>query len=173
MRLKLQLAEMEDAESVAALRNAASDDLTFKLGKGWWTSHTTTAVALHDLRNAELHVVLHRGEIIASLVLAKQPSRTLDAKYFSGIKRPSFLSSLTVAPELQRQGYGRACLAEAAKLARRAKAGAIFADIFDHPNAGPGPFFVKCGYREIARGKHRDATSICYQLPLGEASSKA
>ena len=62
---------------------------------------------------------------------------------------------MVVAPERQRQGLGRACLTEVVKLARRAKAGAIFLDTFDHPVAGAGPFYAKCGCRGPAR---RDAS---------------
>ena len=57
---------------------------------------------------------------------------------------------MAVAPELQRQGLGRTCLAEAEKIARRRKADAIFLDAYDHA-AGAGGFYAKCGYRETGR----------------------
>jgi GNAT superfamily N-acetyltransferase len=163
MRVKLQPATAEDAEAIAALRNAVSDDLTFKHGKGWWTQHCTTAGVLLDLRNAQPHVVLHRGEVVASLVLGTQKPWAIDLKYFSKVKRPLYLTSMTVAPDLQRQGMGRACLVEVRKIAGRAKAGAIFLDAYDHL-AGGGPFYAKCGYRECGRATYRAVPLVYYEL---------
>ena len=110
MHVKIQSATTEDAESIAALRNAVSDDLTFKHGRGPWTAHSTTAGVLFDLREALLLVTLHRGEVIASLKLsAKQPS-AIDPGYFPKVVRPYYLTAMAVAPDLQRQGIGRACV---------------------------------------------------------------
>jgi GNAT superfamily N-acetyltransferase len=162
MRLKLQPATPEDAESIAALRNAVSDDLTFKHGKGWWTSHCTTAGVLSDLRHARLYVALHRGEAVASLVLATEKPWAIDRGCFSKVKRPLYLLSMVVAPELQRQGHGRACVEEAVKLARRAKADAIFLDAYDHA-AGAGGFYAKCGFKETGRATYRGAALVYYE----------
>jgi GNAT superfamily N-acetyltransferase len=166
MGLKLQPATAEDAEAIAALRNAVSDDLTFKHGKGWWCSHCTTAGVLFDLKNGMIFVALHRGDIVASLKLATKKPWAIDLKYFSKAKHPLYLTSMAVAPELQRQGLGRACFAEAAKIARRAKADAIFLDAWDHPAAGAGGFYAKCGCRETGRTKYRGVPLIYYELPL-------
>ena len=166
MRVKLIPATPEDAESIAALRNAVSDDLTFRHGPGPWTAHCTTAAVLFSLRHALLHVVLHRGEAIATLVLATKKPWAIDRKYFSRVKRPLYLTSMAVAPERQGQGIGRACLADAVKIARRAKADAIFLDAFDHPGAGAGPFYAKCGYRETGRVTYRGAPLVYFELLL-------
>lgn len=165
MRLKLQPATPEDAESVAALRNAVSDDLTFRHGKGWWTGHCTTAGVLLDLRNARLYVALHRGAVVASLVLAAKKPWAIDLKFFSKAPRPLYLLSMVVAPDLQRQGHGRACLEEAVKLARRLKAGAIFLDAYDHA-AGAGGFYAKCGFTETGRAIYRGVALTYYERLL-------
>jgi GNAT superfamily N-acetyltransferase len=164
MRLKLLPAAIDDAEAIAALRNAVSDDLTFKHGKGWWTHHHTTAGVLFDLRKAQLYAALHRDEVVASLVLSPKKPWAIDLKYFSKAKRPLYLTSMVVAPELQRQGLGRACLAEVIKLSRRAKAGAIFLDAYDHPDAGAGPFYAKCGWRACGRATYRGVPLGYYEL---------
>lgn len=166
MRLKLQPATPEDAEAIAALRNAVSDDLTFKHGKGWWTGHNTTAGVLFDLRNGMLFVALQRGEAVASLKLATKKPWAIDLKYFSKVTRPLYLTAMAVAPDLQRQGLGRACLAEAVKIARRARAGAILLDAYDHPAAGAGPFYAKCGFRETGRAAYKGVPLIYYELPV-------
>jgi GNAT superfamily N-acetyltransferase len=166
MRLKLQTATAEDAEAIAALRNAVSDDLTFRHGKGPWTSHCTTAGVLFDLRNAMLFVALHRGEAVATLKLATKKPWAIDLSYFPKAKRPLYLTAMAVAPELQRQGLGRACLAEAVKIARRAKADAVFLDAYDHSAAGAGAFYTKCGCRETGRVTYRQVPLIYYELPV-------
>src|SRR6185312_1714772 len=119
MHVKIQAATTEDAESIAALRNAISDDLTFTHGRGPWTAHCTTAAVLSDLREARLFVALHRGEVIATVKLSTKKPWAVDPKCFSKASRPCYLTAMTVAPELQRQGIGRQCLEQAAVLARR------------------------------------------------------
>ncbi|MEO6993822.1 MAG: GNAT family N-acetyltransferase [Lacunisphaera sp.] len=171
MQVKLQAATTEDAESIAALRNAISDDLTFKHGRGPWTAYRTTAAVLADLRNARLVVALHRGEVIASLKLSIAKLPAIDLGHFPKVTRPCYLSAIAVSPELQRQGIGRACLAQAAVLARREKADAIFLEAFDHPTAGVGPFFSKCGYRETGRATHRGIALVYYETSLGKTGA--
>ncbi|HQY06694.1 MAG TPA: GNAT family N-acetyltransferase [Lacunisphaera sp.] len=166
MRITLQLATPEDAEAIAALRNAVSDDLTFKHGKGPWTAHSTTAGVIFDLRNAKLFVVLQRGEAVASLILDSKKPWAIELNNFPKAKCPLYLTAMVVAPEHQRQGLGRACLAEAVKIARRAKAGAIFLDAFDHPAAGAGAFYAKCGCRETGRATYREIPLIYYERAI-------
>ena len=164
MRLKLQPATTEDAEAIAALRNAVSDDLTFRHGKGWWTGHSTTAGVLFDLRNGMLFVALQRGEVVASLKFAARKPWAIDLKHFPGVRQPLYLTAMAVAPEFQRRGLGRACLAEAVKIARRAKTDAICLDAYDHPAAGAGPFYAKCGCRETGRARYKGVPLIYYEL---------
>ncbi|MBI3885971.1 MAG: GNAT family N-acetyltransferase [Opitutae bacterium] len=168
MRLKLTPATPDDAESVAALRNAVSDDLTFRHGKGPWTGHCTTAGVLFDLRNKKLFVATHRDDVVASLCLDTKKPWAIDRSFFTPAKRPLYLTSMAVAPELQRQGLGRQCMAEAAKLARRLKADAVFLDAFDHPAAGAGGFYAKCGCREVGRATDRAVPLVYYELLLRE-----
>jgi len=166
VRLKLQTATADDAEAIAALRNAVSDDLTFKHGKGPWTGHCTTAGVLFDLRNAMLFVALHRGEAVATLKLATTKPWAIDLKYFPKAKRPLYLTAMAVAPELQRQGLGRSCLEQMMNIARKKGADAVFLDAYDHPAAGAGAFYTKCGCRETGRVTHRQVPLIYYALPV-------
>lgn len=166
MRLKLIPATPDDAESIAALRNAVSDDLTFRHGKGPWTGHCTTAGVLFDLRNAKLFVAVRRDDVVASLTLATKKPWAIDRSYFSAANHPLYLTSMIVAPELQRQGLGCQCLVEAVRIARRLKADAIFLDAFDHPAAGAGGFYAKCGCREVGRATYRAAPLVYFELLL-------
>jgi len=169
MHVKLQSATIEDAESIAALRNAVSDDLTFKHGRGPWTAHSTTASVLLDVREPSLFVALHRGEVVASLKLSDKKPWAIDLGYFPKVALPLYLTEMVVAPDLQRQGIGRECLNQVAVVARRKKADAIFLDAFDHSTAGTGPFYKKCGYRETGRAAYRGNPLVYYEIFLGKS----
>jgi GNAT superfamily N-acetyltransferase len=145
MRLKLDAASAADAPAIAALRNAAADDLTLRHGRGPWSGHCTAKGVLHDLRTSALFVARHRGQIIATLRLATKKPWAIDRACFTPCDRPLYLTSMAVAPVLQRQGVGRRCLAEVTRLARRWPADAVLLDAFDHAAAGAGNFIANAG----------------------------
>ncbi len=156
----------EDAPAVAALRNAAADDLTAKHGHGWWSGQCTEKGVLHDLRHAHLFVARDRNAIVGTLRLATKKPWAIDLAYFTPVARPLYLGSMAVAPERQRQGIGRFCMNEAIALARRSNAEALILDAFDHAGAGAGDFYRKCGYREMGRVVYRTVPLIYFELLL-------
>ena len=166
MRLKLQPAEVEDAEAIAALRNAVSDDLARPHGHGFWFGRCTARGIRSAMRKGNLYVARRGGRIVATLNLLTKKPWAIKRKYFTPVARPLYLVSMVVAPELQGQGLGRICLAEAVKIARRAKADAIRLDAYDHPAAGAGPFYAKCGCRETGRVRHRGVPLIYFEYLL-------
>jgi GNAT superfamily N-acetyltransferase len=66
---------------------------------------------------------------------------------------------------MQRRGVGRRLLAEAIKHTRALPADAIRLDAFD-AEAGAGPFYAKCGFREVGRVTYRKAPLIYFELVL-------
>ena len=164
MRLKLEAATAADAPAIAALRNATAADLTQRHGKGPWSGACTDQGVLFDLRNSQVYVARRRGRIIASLRLATKKPWAIDRSYFTPCERPLYLTSMVVAPELQRQGVGRLCLEAVKGIAQRWPADAIFLDAFDHAAAGAGEFYRKCGYREVGRATFRNAPLIYFEL---------
>lgn len=166
MRLKLQPASVEDAGAIAALRNAVSDDLARQHGHGFWFGRCTARGIRSAMRKGNLYVVRRGGRIIASLNLLTRKPWAIKRKYFTPVARPLYLVSMVVAPELQGQGIGRACLDEAVAIARRFPADAIFLDAYDHPAAGAGPFYAKCGFRETGRARYRGAPLIYFEYLL-------
>lgn len=156
----------KDAAQIAALRNAVADDLTAHHGKSWWSGHCTAKGVLYDLRQAHVYVARDGRKIVGTLRLATKKPWAIDRSYFTPVGRPLFLNSLAVVPERQRQGIGKFCLDEAAALARRSQADAIILDAFDHPGAGAGDFYRKCGYREMGRVVYRTVPLIYFELLL-------
>jgi len=166
MRVTLEAATAADAPEIAALRNATAADLTQRHGVGPWSGRCTERGVLFDLRHARLYVARRRGRIIATLVLATRKPWAIDRSYFTPCQRPLYLTSMAVSPELQRRGIGRLCLVAAGKIARDRPADAIFLDAYDHPDAGAGGFYRRCGYREAGRATFRGAPLVYFELLL-------
>jgi ribosomal protein S18 acetylase RimI-like enzyme len=169
MLLRHERALPADALAIAALRNAAAEDLTARHGRGWWSGHTTEKGVLHDLRNSALFVTRRRGRIVGTFRLATKKPWAIDRDYFTAVARPLYLLSLAVAPDLQRRGFGRACLVHAASIARRWPADALLLDAFDHA-AGAGDFYRKCGFHETGRVTYRGVPLVYFELLLSKVS---
>lgn len=165
MPISLEPAASADAAAIAALRNAVADDLTRKHGRGWWSGGCTERGVLFDLRHSSIYGIRnHDGTAFtATLRLATKKPWAIDQKYFTPCARPLYLTSMAVAPDCQRQGLGRQCLAAAVEIARRFPAQAICIDAFDHDHAGAGPFYAKCGFREVGRATYRSVPLIYYE----------
>lgn len=163
MHVELETATPGDAAEIAAVRNTAADDLTAKNGEGWWSGHCTAQGVRFDLRHGSVHLARRRGKIVATLTLTTRKPWAIDRAYFTKAARPLYLINMAVAPGAQRCGVGRACLEEAAGLAQRDAADAIFLDAYDHP-AGAGEFYRKCGFREVGRAAYRKVPLIYFEL---------
>jgi GNAT superfamily N-acetyltransferase len=72
---------------------------------------------------------------------------------------------MVVHPEFQRKGVGRLLMKEAEAQARAWPADAIRLDAFD-ADAGAGPFYSKCGYREVARVTYKKDPLVYFELVL-------
>jgi GNAT superfamily N-acetyltransferase len=169
MLLRHERATPADAPAITALRNATAENLTEQHGRGWWSGHTTEKGVLYDLRNSSLFVTRRRGRIVGTFRLATKKPWAIDRDYFTAVTRPLYLLSLAIAPDLQRRGFGRACLMHAASVARRWPADAIFLDAFDHA-AGAGEFYRKCGFDEAGRTSYRGVPLLYFELLLSRNS---
>ena len=72
---------------------------------------------------------------------------------------------MAVHPDLQRLGVGRLLIQEAEAHARAWPADAIRLDAFDKA-AGAGPFYAKCGYREVAHVIYKEDPLVYFELVL-------
>lgn len=166
MRLNWSFATTADAGAIATLRNAAADHLTARYGFGWWSGHGSAKAVLPDLRDSKVLLGTHRGRLLATLRLTTRKPWAIDRAYFTPVQRPLYLTSLAVDPAHQRRGLGRQAMDEARRLAEVWPADALMLDAFDHPGAGAGAFYAKCGYREVAHVTYRKARLIYYELLL-------
>jgi GNAT superfamily N-acetyltransferase len=155
----------DDVLTLAALHTAVARDLTARYGRGHWSQETTERGVAWALKRAHVLAGRLEGEIIATLQLQKQKPWAIDQAYFTDVARPLYLTSMAVAPGLQRRGIGRALVEHAAELARARPADAIRLDAYD-ADAGAGPFYAKCGYRQVGRVVYRGTPLIYYELLL-------
>lgn len=162
MRLSTRDAAAEDAEAVAALRNAAAAGLTEKHGWGAWTGKVTDKGVLWDLRRGRIVLAMNGKRIAGTMSLGTIKPWAIDRSYFTKVKRALYLTSMAVDPELQGQGVGRFMLDAARKVALDWPADALRLDAFD-AKAGAGGFYATCGFAERGRATYRDAKLIYYE----------
>jgi GNAT superfamily N-acetyltransferase len=165
MNLTLQRAATDDAVALAALHTSVADHLTRVHGRGPWTFKTSERGVLYAMRISAVFVARDGAEIVATLRLATKKPWAIDTRYFAVCRTPLYLLAMAVAPSRQRQGLGKRCLEEAARLARAWPADAIRLDAFD-AGAGAGPFYARCGYTEVGRVSYRNTPLVYYEQRL-------
>ena len=163
MRLSFTLAGPSDAPVLAELRGAAARDLTERFGEGHWSTEPTERGVIADLRYAEVWVARSGQEVVATFRLATKKPWAIDRAYFTATKRPIYLTNMAVRPDVQRLGVGRRCLAHAVDRVRHWPGDAICLDAYD-AEAGAGPFYAKCGFREVGRAVYRTTPLVYYEL---------
>ena len=103
--------------------------------------------------------------IIGTLRLATKKPWAIDIAYFTPAERPLYLTGMAVLPNHQRKGIGRQLMKEAESMARAWPADAIRLDAFNAA-AGAGPFYAKCGLREVARVVYKRDPLIYFEMIL-------
>jgi len=168
VKLSFAIATNADAAALAELHSAVSEDLTQKYGRGMWSSATTEKGVLNNLRKPKFsQIVIGRSgrRIVATLRLATKKPWAIDTAYFTPVERPLYLTGMAVHPSVQGKGIGGLLLKEAVAVARSWPADAIRLDAFDS-EVGAGPFYAKCGYREVARVKYKGNPLVYFELLL-------
>jgi GNAT superfamily N-acetyltransferase len=163
--LSISTATAEDADAVAAVRNAAAMRLTEEFGTGHWSGFTSTPSVLRGINSSRVLIAREGNNPVATLRLATKRPWAIDADYFAPSKRPLYLVDMAVVPTAQRAGVGRRLLGAAVEIARGWEKDAIRLDAYDHA-AGAGPFYEKCGFKDVGRVTYRGVPLIYYQLLL-------
>ena len=171
MRVRLQLATVEQAPEISELRLSVAARLTSQHGPGPWSRTSTVKGVLYDLRHSMLYVATRRQEIIATLALCTKKPWAIDCKHFSKCWKPLYLVSMAVAPEWQERGIGRLCLAEVDKIVAAWPADAIRLDAYAAA-AGAGEFYRRCGYAEVGRATYRTIPLIYFEKLWRRNASK-
>jgi GNAT superfamily N-acetyltransferase len=173
MKLSFAAATGSDAVALAALHKAVAEHLTSQYGQGPWSSSPTERSVLNNMRKPKFSrtmIARHRSRIVATLRLATKKPWAIDTAYFTAAKRPLYLTGMAVHPDVQGKGVGSLLLKEAEAVARAWPSDAIRLDAFD-AKAGAGPFYAKCGYREVARVSYKGNPLVYFELVLCNALS--
>ena len=157
------LARPADAPVVVDLRIAASRDLTARHGRGHWSLEPTERGIVADLRQSKVLIAWRGTEAVGTFRLSTRKPWAIDRSYFTDCKRPIYLTSMAVRPDLQHKGVGRRCVDEALRIVRVWPADALRLDAYD-AEAGAGGFYTKCGFREVGRTSYRSVPLIYYEL---------
>jgi ribosomal protein S18 acetylase RimI-like enzyme len=164
-QLSITIATEEDAEAIAAVRNAAAHDLTRRFGPGHWSSETTAKSVRLGIVTSCVMVARDGEAAVGSLRLVKKKPWAIDPAHFTIVARPLYLVDMAVAPDVQRRGVGRRLLDEATAAAHAWPSEAIRLDAYDAA-AGAAGFYARCGYREVGRATYRTVPLVYFELVL-------
>jgi GNAT superfamily N-acetyltransferase len=165
MKISLTAATDQDASEIAALRTAAAAKLTARHGVGPWSGVATEKGVRFEMRTSKVFVVRIRGRLVATLRLATKKPWAIARSYFTACRRPLYLLSMAVSPEFQSRGIGRRCLEHVQDICRQWPADAICLDAYE-AEGGAGPFYAKCGFREVGRAAYRGCRLVYFELVL-------
>ena len=165
MRLTFRDAALKDVPAIAGLHNAAAGALTARFGEGHWSSLVTERAVASSQRHARVRIGRSGTRILTVLRLATKKPWAIDVAYFTPVKRPLYLTGLTVAVTHQGKGLGRQAIDDAIAVAKGWPADAIRLDAFD-ADAGAGRFYENCGFVERGRVVYKGDPLIYYELLL-------
>ena len=126
---------------------------------------STERGSLYDMKIGRVFVQEDALGLLATYRLSTRKPWAIDTSYFTAVKRPLYLQSMAVRVDSQRRGIGRDVLAHAVQVARDWPADAIRLDAYD-TDGGAGPFYAKCGFREVGRVTYRGTPLIYFELML-------
>jgi GNAT superfamily N-acetyltransferase len=165
MKVKLQIATPDDVSDLVSLRNAVSEDLTSRYGKGHWSMNTSERGVLFQMTRATVYVAKYRRRLVATLALSTRKPWAINIRYFNPRQLPLYLTGMAVAPDKQRRGIGRLCIGQVLEIARQWPADTIRLDAYDAA-AGGGEFYRKCGFREVGRASYKANPLIYFEMIL-------
>lgn len=160
--LVFRLATTDDAATIARIRTDAARALAAQFGPGHWSSEVSERGVLAGFRQALVILALGGDDIVATVRLSTRKPWAIDRALFTLVSRPLYLTDMAVHPDYQRRGIGRRCLAEAERIARVFPAQSIWLDAYD-ADAGAGPFYAACGFRECGRRAYRGNPLIYFE----------
>lgn len=165
MSIRFRDATLDDVATIAGLHNAAAGALTARFGSGPWSLLVTERTTAFAQRHARVRVGREGKRIVTVLRLATRKPWAIDISYFTPVKRPLYLTGMTVSVAYQRQGLGSLALDDACEVAREWPADAVRLDAFDAA-AGAGGFYAGNGFSDRGRMVYRGNPLVYYERVL-------
>lgn len=165
LALAFRVADATDAGAIVGIRNAAADALTATHGIGHWSSQCSERGVIRAMQHGQVLLAHDGADPVGTLCLSRKKPWAIDRDLFQPARAPRYLVDMAVHPDRQRTGIGRACLLEAARLARKGGADAIWLDAYDAP-AGAGEFYARAGFVEVGRRPYRGVPLVYFAIVL-------
>jgi GNAT superfamily N-acetyltransferase len=162
----ISIASPADARAIADLRTAVARDMTSRFGPGHWSACPSKATVLRQMRASQMLVARRGADIVGTVRLAMATPPLFDSSGFTPVKTSLYVLGLAVAPDYRQHGAGRQLMDAAKKMALARPAEALWLDAYDHV-AGAGPFYLRCGFREVGRSDHGDVGLVFYEWLAG------
>ena len=167
--MTFELATEDDAPALAALHSAIAGQMTRDFGDGHWSSSASEPSVRRNIATSKVVVARDHEGIAGTLRLTTKKPWAIDTKYFTPVDRPLYLVDMAVRPSSQRNGVGRQLITQAVAIAKAWPAQALRLDAYDAA-AGAGPFYAKCGFREVGRVEFRNVPLIYFERVLNGAT---
>ena len=168
--LSFRFATQKDIPSILRLRLAVDADQARRFGTNRWVTTISEKSVARGLRSSRVLVAERDQQIVAMLRLETKKPWAIDLRYFTSVKKAVYLHDVDVDPPLQRSGIGRQMLERAKDVAREWPVEAIRLDAYDGVSGG-GPFYSKCGFREVGRAVYRGVPLVYFEFVLPSAKS--
>ena len=158
----IAVATASDAGALASLRTAVARDMARQFGEGEWSASPSDADVLQQLSASRVLVARSDTDIIGTVRLARARPWAIDASMFTPVATALYVLGLAVSPDARGRGVGRSLMDAAKEAARSEPAGALWLDAYEHA-AGAGPFYLKCGFRQVGRTSYREMPLLFYE----------
>ena len=167
--LSFDFAGQEDVPALLAFRLRVDNEQAHRFGKARWSTTINESSVARGLKTGRVLMAHQDGELIGAVRMETRKPWAIDLSYFTPACRAVYLHDVIVEPRLQRRGIGRALIEEVKSVARQWPVDAVRADAFDGAS-GAGPFYGKCGFRNVGSKVYRGVPLVYYELQLTQSS---
>ncbi|HZF28564.1 MAG TPA: GNAT family N-acetyltransferase [Gammaproteobacteria bacterium] len=165
MALSFRLATEADLPALLELRLAVDADQQRRFGDDRWSTTINERSVARALKSSRVVVGVKRGRIVGTARMETKKPWAIDLEYFTPACKAVYLHDVDVHPELQRSGIGRGLMDQVTTVARKWPVDAVRLDAYDGPSGG-GPFYAKCGFRELGRTVYRGVPLVYFERIL-------
>jgi len=158
----ISVATTSDAGALVALRAHVARNMAQQYGEGEWSAFPSDADVLQQVRALRVLVARRDGEIIGTVRMALAKPWAIDASMFTPVATALYVLGLAVSPDARGRGVGRSLMEAAKEFASAEPADALWLDAYEH-RAGAGPFYLKCGFRQVGRTSYREMPLMFYE----------
>ncbi|MCC6930308.1 MAG: GNAT family N-acetyltransferase [Gemmatimonadaceae bacterium] len=171
MRIEIEQATLADAAAIAGVRTRAAEFLTQVFGGGPWSMRIADGTVAESLVTPLTLVARAGSGVVGTLRLQGQRPRSIRIADFTPVRRPLYVVDVAVAPNAQRQGIGRLLVDAAYREAIDWPGDSLRLDTY-HDAAGAGDFYLRCGYRCVARHRFHDIPLAFFERVIPIASRR-